>query len=245
MPSTLASKVEAMESVTALLNGTPLKRSVNSLEAKQPTFEELYTKEVVCILVGPEKKEFRIHKGLLCHESPYFRAALTGGFGEAHEGQVELPEDNTYEFGVFYKWIYTSKIFRDDISSAVKIAKLYIFADKRTIPNLKNLCINTLRDICTSESKNCDPALEFIYENTLPGSALRKFALDSSVWNPDLLHKQLKLYPLWYPREFLLHLAVALIEGSKTRKKEDAPYLKDICQYHDHSAGKDDRTCTK
>ncbi|KAK4692430.1 hypothetical protein P7C71_g4777, partial [Lecanoromycetidae sp. Uapishka_2] len=57
--------------------------------------------DIVDIVVGPAKKVFKIHKEILCSASTYFRAALNGGFKEAEEQTVELPDDKVKVFKYF------------------------------------------------------------------------------------------------------------------------------------------------
>jgi hypothetical protein len=47
---------------------------------------------LVKVFVGGKRKEFAIHKDLLCH-TEFFRAAFQGDLKEAKEGIIYLPED--------------------------------------------------------------------------------------------------------------------------------------------------------
>lgn len=56
---------------------------------------------------------FGMHKGLLCRESLYFKAALEGHFKEATEGFV-LDDEDPEVFQRFNTWLYTGKVLASD-----------------------------------------------------------------------------------------------------------------------------------
>ena len=59
----------------------------------------------VSVLVGPKKKEFSIHKGLICAQSEFFKAATMGNFKES-KGIVTLPDQDISVFQYFVHWLY-------------------------------------------------------------------------------------------------------------------------------------------
>lgn len=59
---------------------------------------------MVIVKIGPEGAIFKFHRGLLCRESTYFKAAMEGGFMEALDQSAVL-EDEDPEVGIFgYLW---------------------------------------------------------------------------------------------------------------------------------------------
>ena len=54
--------------------------------------------EIVDIHVGPQKKLFRIHRGILCDKVPYFQKMFSSGFVEGLEGKAFFPEDDPNTF---------------------------------------------------------------------------------------------------------------------------------------------------
>lgn len=64
---------------------------------------------MVFVLVGPEKHRFDIHKALVCSQSDFFKAALTGNFKEA-DGTIALPEQDPTTFRYFVYWLYTGSL---------------------------------------------------------------------------------------------------------------------------------------
>lgn len=62
---------------------------------------------IVHIAVGPKKELFRLHKGLLCSASPFFRAALEGKFVESKTQAIDMPEEDVVMFRYLQMWLYT------------------------------------------------------------------------------------------------------------------------------------------
>lgn len=60
--------------------------------------------EDVTVLVGVKEKQFTIPKALLTQRSTFFKAALEGGFKEAIEQQVKLPEADEEIFEIYVQW---------------------------------------------------------------------------------------------------------------------------------------------
>ncbi len=204
---------------------------------------ELYTDEIVTVLVGPEKKPFKFYKGLLCHESSYFKAAFNSTFKEGLEGCVELVEEDPKIFAIFFKWIITSKRFHDDIIGETDdkfldfetLVKSYVLADMLGVPSLKILCVDTI--LAVRKANTTKPGkwpTYYLYKNSPKGSAMRRLICDYYVWRGVVLTSE-KI--TGYLPEFVGEYIVALDKRPNPYKREDAPFFKDICQYHDHAAG--------
>ncbi|KAG4429872.1 hypothetical protein IFR05_014640 [Cadophora sp. M221] len=59
----------------------------------------------VDILVGPEKKEYKLPAEVLVHYSPFFDVAINGPFAESKGGPIMLPEDRTDDFETLIEFI--------------------------------------------------------------------------------------------------------------------------------------------
>jgi len=46
--------------------------------------------DIVAIEVGPEKKQYQVHKDILCHYSEYFPAAFNGSWKESEDKTTPL-----------------------------------------------------------------------------------------------------------------------------------------------------------
>lgn len=145
--------------------------------------------EFIFVSIGPEKTKFDVHKGPLCYYSSYFKAALKGGFKESRERVVVLKDETEETFKLFYLWLYSQKILVP-VSTTLKdwqqLVKLFVFADKRGIPKLRNNVIDAMveRDI----RLRVDPiALNvYVYDNTPSSSPLRKLLVDIVAWNTNV-----------------------------------------------------------
>ena len=109
---------------------------------------------MVDILVGPEKKLFRVHKTYLCRRIPYFDKMFNGAFKEA-QGVAELPEDDPSTFDVLMEWTYSVNPRRlrdlfaiagsDGVSRASwDVVAFYALAKKLCLPDLQDLIMNVL-----------------------------------------------------------------------------------------------------
>lgn len=97
------------------------------------------------MLVGPDKQAYKLHKELLIHKSPFFKACLAAPMKEQHENEVVLPEDSCKGFDFIVDWMYQKKVRRmqelDDVESTMGG---YVQADKYGLPDLQNQLIDAL-----------------------------------------------------------------------------------------------------
>lgn len=192
---------------------------------------------MVQVEVGPEERKFTLHKGLLCAFSSYFKAALEGGFKEAEEQVIRLPEDDVKVFERFQLWIYTGtfieageteKDMDDDL-----IIGLYLSAEARGIPQLQNLAIDCYINNFDALGEVQTRVFRRIYENTLPSSPLRRLITDLTVisggpsWFSEGLEKH-------WSREILLEVVRGLTKEKekKSRRKPFASVIARRCDYH-------------
>lgn len=61
---------------------------------------------IITLFVGKERVQFSVHKDTLC-QLPFFQAALSGGFKEAAEQVIALPEDNPNHVSALIEFLYT------------------------------------------------------------------------------------------------------------------------------------------
>ncbi|KAG9533470.1 hypothetical protein KCU93_g339, partial [Aureobasidium melanogenum] len=135
---------------------------------------------IVTVEIGIEKKAFHIHKDLLTYYSDYFRGAFNGSFVEATKGKISLVDERVDVFDVVNQFVYTRQL-SDGADSAMGwelLIRVWIFGDKYLMPCLQNKAMNAL--IQKNREAKFIPTLQLkiIYDNTLPGSPLRKFVLN-------------------------------------------------------------------
>jgi hypothetical protein len=151
--------------------------------------------ELVTIYVGKARKEFVIHKKLICETAPFFDKAFNGGFKEK-EGTMELPEDGPSAFDLFVELLY-SGIVPDGNSTEYFIQphKLYVFAEKHCLNELANKTMDKIQTVHHSyfDAHTSPPLAAYVFNNTAPDSPIRKFSIealasyfwDGSSWIPD------------------------------------------------------------
>lgn len=199
---------------------------------------------VVQVKVGPEKT-FVNHKGILCRSAAYFKAALEGEFKESKDEVLELPEDDPVVFSHFELWLYTGNILEshesvEDIGWDI-LTKIYLFGDARGIPELQNEAIDLYIDKNHAIHEIATNQLNFIYENTLENSPLRKLLVDIMTFRTNLSH------PQWfreqvksdYPKQFLLDLVKSLYEKGAGTKSKVIDFRAVRSNYHVHDSGKE------
>ncbi|KAF2163329.1 hypothetical protein M409DRAFT_26366 [Zasmidium cellare ATCC 36951] len=198
---------------------------------------------IVDIIVGEgaNAKTFKLHKGILSFYSAYFDKALNGDFEEARKGAIKLPTEEVDTFSTFVLWLYrgTVEIDTSKTETFTDLAKLWIFADRREIPLLMNVCIDTFRNEIIRVWMVPTTSLDIIYENTAPSSGLRRFAIHA-IGSMYVLKKE---QGMEWPKEALCDLLHFKWDWDKSMNLNKEAYAKvDVCQFHHHEEG---MTCTK
>ncbi|KAH7417459.1 hypothetical protein BKA64DRAFT_636822 [Cadophora sp. MPI-SDFR-AT-0126] len=104
-------------------------------------------KEVVTIYVGAKRKEFMVHKELIC-ESDFFKGAFMSSFAESQEGTMYLPDDSPAAFDLYVEWAYRKRIPTGHTESYLhSLYDLYIMADKFCNNVLKDVVMDAIQDL--------------------------------------------------------------------------------------------------
>ncbi|KAL6716043.1 hypothetical protein ACLMJK_007005 [Lecanora helva] len=146
----------------------------------------------VTLIVGPDKVPFIVHKTQLCEASSFFKAAFhTTFYKEGSENKMQLAEDKASTVDLFVQWLYKKECElsishpRNQSSTTrfyMKVVKLLIFADKYDVPSFKEYMLQMFLDHCHDADIPWLPKLyviEFVYDNTCPGSGLRRLLIDT------------------------------------------------------------------
>ncbi|KAF2813012.1 uncharacterized protein BDZ99DRAFT_341310, partial [Mytilinidion resinicola] len=150
--------------------------------------------DLVSVVVGEGKEVFRIYRGVLTYHSSHFAAALNGSFKESETGVVALGEEDVEVFKAFYSWIYNRRLrdtpapsHNDNSGEAEKMAvtaweellcKIFVFADMRGVLALKNDAIDALHESISCSWMSIEGNnVQYIYNNTVETSQLRRFAV--------------------------------------------------------------------
>ena len=193
---------------------------------------------MVQVKVGPNRSLFRFHKKILCNAALYFEAAFKGGFVEAKDQALLLPDESPVMFKLFELWVYTGNFLAKDESEAdiswLSLLDLYIFGEKCGVPDLQNAAIDVLIDKQSSQKIIPTDTLVRIYDNTPEDSSLRRLFVDwmanlvNLIPNDKYASEPAEARCHWfneesrdkYPKDFLFDLAIAqsqLIFGQNRR----------------------------
>ena len=105
-------------------------------------------KEMLTIFVGPNCKEFVVHKDLLCSSADYFEGAFTRNFEEAGTGKIYMLEDSSGAFQLYVNWLYpgTLPLFNTE-DHLNRLLDLYFFANKLCVSGLQDLTMDAIQDM--------------------------------------------------------------------------------------------------
>ncbi|KAL8694755.1 MAG: hypothetical protein Q9218_000681 [Villophora microphyllina] len=203
----------------------------------------------VTILVGTEPRQDKYvpHAELLCHWSPFFKAAITGKFEEAETGVIKLPNDEPRVFDIFQDWLYNNSnkavlnLGPFDAGDVSLLLALWVFGDKYQVPGFQNAAMEALRTRTINEPRIFRlKDIQFAFGNTLDESPLRKFIVDLYVWEGAIGESIGKFLEEAYPNAFI----TGVVQGYTTQfarpspktVKNNRPYASNATRYyiHDH-----------
>ncbi|KAF2128725.1 hypothetical protein P153DRAFT_265306, partial [Dothidotthia symphoricarpi CBS 119687] len=147
--------------------------------AQERPLNELLSRSMVDIYVGPENTHWILHEKLLCHHSPFFRkifyskTSRTSSFG--------LPDEEDAPFKTFVGWLYSSSlpVPREEADLGLQY-DLYLMAEKFQIPNLIADVLQVVREWYKfSDSYPSLRRIQYVYANTEEGSPMRHMLVHS------------------------------------------------------------------
>ncbi|KAI4274166.1 MAG: hypothetical protein LQ337_004131 [Flavoplaca oasis] len=145
---------------------------------------------LVTIKLEPCNSTFYIHKGLLCHHSPVFKAMLEHDWKEKQEGVATLKDEDHGVFQRFVLWLYYGGVLdKDETVESIPIQTLvdcYLLADRRDVPEMRNQVIDTI--FCKAKAANTvfSGFQRYIWKNTPESSPLRRLLVDMMVLRGNL-----------------------------------------------------------
>ncbi|KAF2100855.1 hypothetical protein NA57DRAFT_24429, partial [Rhizodiscina lignyota] len=126
-----------------------------------------------------ETKSFFLHEGLLCHNSSYFKAAINGGFAESSKRVIPLSRTSINVMEAFQMWLYNGKLFggAEDMGYTF-LFQIWVFGDMLGVPGLQNAAIDSVHKKISTGWSIPSHRIDYVYQNTPSGSALRKYVVD-------------------------------------------------------------------
>ena len=215
---------------------------------------------MIHVTVGPTKEKFGIHQRLLCSESSFFKAALTGNFKEAKDGVVHLEDEEIELFTCFHEWLYTKRFIPVVIpvdcgslqSRWLTLLKLYVFGDRRDIPRLQNDVINEMI-LMSNEHGAFNPVLGLseAWKSTADSSLFHQFLVQFFVRTVSFKSRfgDNSENRTLVPPDFMLEVSITfedmVLHGPQDFRTGGAKsFWRERCKYHVHDS-KGNRPCKK
>jgi hypothetical protein len=195
------------------------------------------------------EKLYVIPRGLLIFHSAYFAAALdpVNPFVGSADGELVL-EEHVKVFDAFYCWLYTGRLKDRALApattnpkelylSSMSLCQIWVFADMRGVPAMKNAAIDLLHARTCALNSLSRTSLNFTYDKTVSGSALRQFFLDAAVKKQSYSHFLDVIHTTEAPADFWKESIPILMQQAEDYPgmAEDEWASMNRCQWHDHS----------
>ncbi|KAK4579963.1 hypothetical protein LTR86_000165 [Recurvomyces mirabilis] len=203
------------------------------------------------VVVGPEQKEFMVHRDIITERSKFFQKAVsTRWYCEDKNKPFELPEDDPEIFGAYLQCLYDNRVDlsfskEEGMISVLEAMRLYVLADK--LGDLESM--NTTIDCINQQSAKenlipCVSTIEMVWPLLITDSPLRKLLVDFYIYVADATVTAVDRL-LGLPKEMLATIihetntirrwqaGVFTVEGLKQNASNG-----DRCRYHQH-----DETC--
>lgn len=162
-----------------------------------------------------KKQTFIVHKDFICHYSPFFHAAFNGRFVEGQTQIMELEDVEPAAFHLFVSWLYSQRLMdeQEESPSATTLIRLWLLADRFLIPRLQNEVLAAVDKLRCSQTQRPGGPYHSVYNNTLPGSPLRRYLVQ--VWGSGTGAKLEHLAD--FPPEMLFDMVNHMKPGNSTK----------------------------
>jgi len=146
---------------------------------QEKPLNELLSRSMVDIYVGPENTHWILHEKLLCYHSPFFRNIFYKK--DSNTSSYGLPEEEDITFKTFVGWLYSTSlpVPREEADLSV-LFDLYLLSEKLQIPALIADVLQVVRE--WYKYSDTYPGLrrvQYIYANTEDGSPMRHMLVHS------------------------------------------------------------------
>lgn len=141
--------------------------------------------DMVEITVGASSTLFIVHRELLTLHSQFFRAAFEGGFREASEAKVHLPDVDAKYFEHVVLWVYSEALeerpffFKEGKPTYFTLLDLYALADRLDIEGMRNALCDRIAALAEDTNSVPTPSDTYIlYETIRPNAPVKNLVLD-------------------------------------------------------------------
>ncbi|KAF2003072.1 hypothetical protein P154DRAFT_520422 [Amniculicola lignicola CBS 123094] len=140
---------------------------------KDKPLNELLSRTMVDLYVGPENTHWILHEKLLCHHSPFFRKVF---YNKTHPSKTfGLPDEEDGPFKLFVGWLYSSSLPQPrEEADLQSLFDLYLMSEKFGMGLLIQDVLQTVREFYKySDTYPGLRRIQYIYANTEDGSPMR------------------------------------------------------------------------
>ncbi len=196
-----------------------------------------------------------VHQDILTRQSHFFQSACHGGWKEAKDKIIRLPEADENTFAIYTGWLYTGAIdlsteaneraapvYSSEIGGqeytdiAVQLAHCYIQGDMFGDERYCNAVID--EHIQLAEGTRYLPGRPYLYRvwHILPqNSKMRGLIVDYTA--TELVQELFLEEAASYPSDFVLEIAKACVRERGQKNEERKPTERGKCFYHEHKSG--------
>jgi hypothetical protein len=210
--------------------------------------------KVVTIIIGPEKKAYSVHKGLICYYSEYFRTVHNGQWKEAEDG-VSLDMVEPIVFNIFLHWLYMQRL-PDTLSEIYSISggvageldrcllsllKSCVFGDRFLVPRFHNVVHNLFVDL--HQGPPWLPHIHYAFENLAEDDSLLEFLVEAQClfWDPRMDDEDEIAARKLLPQAFLVQTMVRFSTLSSYGIDPNDTIM--LCDYHRHDSAMERIDC--
>lgn len=149
---------------------------MQTVTAQDKPLNELLSRSMVDLYVGPSNTHWILHEKLLCHHSPFFRRTFYKKNSKASDQKTfGLPDEEDYPFKTLVGWLYSSSLpVPREESDLSMLFDLYLMGEKFEMPALIADVLQVVRE--WYKYSDTYPGLrrvQYIYANTEEGSPMR------------------------------------------------------------------------
>ncbi len=206
---------------------------------------------MVKIHVGQQKKLWVLHEEILCARSEYFKKAFQGGFKEAIDKEITLPEFDPAAFSLVVDWIYggvlkTQSSYVEDnkgptdeeIKAMSQFCKLYHIAQTLCVEELQNLAMDLYATHMRKGSwypKGHD--IQYVYRNCAAPSPLHRYF--AKYVASKVIDGHPNVGPRWNTalkecHQFALDVLAEILDASQLDRRVANPFDLPPCSLHNH-----------
>ncbi|KAE8442980.1 hypothetical protein EG329_002518 [Mollisiaceae sp. DMI_Dod_QoI] len=152
-----------------------------------PSFSKIFGTEIIRLLVGPEKKLYRVHKQRLCAKIPSFLIKIEdstppeGSVEDAKEIIVDLLDECVASWDILMRWVYhdTLPSLKPDTSRSGwnwDPFALYVLADQLEITKLQDTIMDMLQaGQARTKMWHSFRLLDWTWASTSQGCGMRRY----------------------------------------------------------------------